>query len=268
VEDGPHTGFVMITPQTALWAADEVCRALRPDQIAALKVPSGEHLAAILATTFLFCPPASVHSAGGPDLVFDYSRRQLDREPPVSLGPLRYADFEVKSLPGAFREYDAMIDRALAAGRWPEHEYAVTIQSAADVLRGPGRSMIDKARGQLARKSSPDHSKNVFLIAHVLEYPYVEMFDHLISPKLPPLDDLQDIESVWLYFAPMHLAVWSSRAQIWTELILDADRDGDRGFVRNQDFLQELEDRFLTCIGHTSGSPYLFGLTAGDAEEQ
>lgn len=200
--------------------------------------------------------------------MFDSSRRQLDREHSVSLGPLRYADFEVKSLPGSFRQYDAIIDRALAAGRWPEEQYAVTIRSAADVLRGPGRLMIDKARSQLERKSSPDHSKNVFLIAHVLEHPYVEMFDHLISPKLPPLTDLRGIESMWLYLAPMHLAMWSSRAQIWTELILDADRDGNGDFVRNQDFLQELEDRFLTCIGHTRGSPYLFGLIAGGAEEQ
>ena len=55
--------------QTLLWAVDELIK-LGQGRLTHLKVRSGEHLAAILATSFLGVAPFQVDSDGGVDLVF------------------------------------------------------------------------------------------------------------------------------------------------------------------------------------------------------
>ena len=52
-----------------LWrAVDELVKKLRPRQLRKLKVRSGEHLAAILTTTFLRTAPTQVDTMGDVDL--------------------------------------------------------------------------------------------------------------------------------------------------------------------------------------------------------
>jgi hypothetical protein len=76
--------------------------------------------------------------------------------------------------------------------------------------------MIKKARSQLVRKSPPNHSRNVFLISHLLDHPYVEVMEPVVAHALDPLSDIEDLETVWLLWAPLHLVVWSTANQTWT----------------------------------------------------
>jgi hypothetical protein len=263
-EKGPVGSVVIaIAPQTLPWAVTEVRRALGAEQVASLKVPSGEHLAAILTTTFLACVPTSVDLEGGTDLTFDLSRRPPDREAAVELGTAGAADFEVKSLPGNWRKFNAEIDKALAAGGSTDNlEYRAKFRCANEVLQAEGRAMIGRAKNQLDQKSRPGHSKNVFLIAHVLDHPFVEYESPVIAHLLDPLSDLDGIDSVWLLWAPSHLVVWSAVSQTWANLIFNADQIGV-DYQQDMEFLQQVEQQFLEEIGHQEGSPYIFGLTAG-----
>jgi hypothetical protein len=266
---GPEgSRIVAISPQTLPWAVSEVSRALSPAQVKSLKVPSGEHLAAILTTTFVGCAPVSIDTHGDPDLVFDLSACPSGRVPPESLGlgRERYADFEVKSLPGGWRKHAAAIDSALAAGSAPDQTVFTTVaKSANEVLRNEGRAMIAKAKAQLDKKSHDGHSKHVFLIAHLLDHLIVEAFDGpVIAHTLEPLEDDSGIDSVWILWAPSHLVVWSAAERTWTNLIFnggdlqDVDFDDESGL----DFLQQIEQHFLEQTSQTGGSPYVFGLVA------
>lgn len=258
--------FVAIVPTTLLWAVAELCRSLTAEQLASLKVPAGEHLAAILTTTFLGSAPVSIDSDGGTDLTFDFSRRPDDYSSSVDLGPAESADFEIKSLPGGWRKYGALIDKALAAGAPTDDlQHVATFRRANDVIREEGRSMIRRAKEQLDRKSKPGRSKNVFLIANLVDQPIVEFQSPIIAYTLDPLDDLDGIDSVWVLWAPGHLAVWSASSQTWTDLLYTADdpHHPSVDYDENLDFLQQVEQNFLDQTGYRGESPYLFRLTAG-----
>ncbi|MEU4607626.1 hypothetical protein AB0F43_31965 [Kribbella sp. NPDC023972] len=258
--------FVAIAPPTLLWAVGELCRSLTAEQLASLKVSAGEHLAAILTTTFLACAPVSIDSDGGTDLTFDFSRRPADHSHAVDLGPAASADFEIKSFPGGWRKYGALVDKALAAGRsTDDHQHVATFRHVNDVLREEGRSMIRRAKEQLDRKSKPGRSKNVFLIANLVDQPIIEFQSPILAYMLDPLDDIDGIDSVWVLWAPGHLVVWSAGSQTWTDLVYTADdpQDPSVDYDENLDFLQQVEQRFLDETGCDGGSPYLFRLTAG-----
>jgi hypothetical protein len=79
-----------------------------------------------LTTAFLGSAPISVDAgSGGPDLVFDLSRHvQGAPGDPALVGRAEgFADFEVKSLPGRYREFVAAINRAINAGSEPQAPY-------------------------------------------------------------------------------------------------------------------------------------------------
>jgi hypothetical protein len=107
---------VVIWNRTLWRAVDELVEKLTPKQLRKLKVRSGEHLAAILTTTFLRTAPTQVDTMGDVDLWFDLAQAQDPR--PAGILPARatHAAFEVKSLPGGFREFDAASDRDAARG--------------------------------------------------------------------------------------------------------------------------------------------------------
>ena len=97
--------------RTLFWAVDELVKMLAPEQLIKLDVRAGEHLAAILTTTFLRTAPAAVDTTGGVDLWFDLSEGCEPR--PADILPARAtsAAFEIKSLPGGFRKFDGRIDQ-------------------------------------------------------------------------------------------------------------------------------------------------------------
>lgn len=154
----PVGSRVVSIPPAYLWRAVElVSNILTPDQIRALKIDSGEHLALLLTTAFLQAAPVSMDVAGDHDLVFDLSGRDPLAIPAAMLGMSehRHADFEVKSLPGGFRKFNADLDKAIRHRRPPRRtEFGAKVRSINDILADEGRRMITTARTQLVARQA------------------------------------------------------------------------------------------------------------------
>jgi hypothetical protein len=264
---------VVIWNRTLWWAVDELVEKLTPEQLRKLKVRSGEHLAAILTTTFLRTAPTQVDTMGDVDLWFDLAQAQEPR--PVGILPARatHAAFEVKSLPGGYREFDAASDRDAARGVDPiGRSMDGMMRAAKDVLR-EARPSLDDAQNQLLSKPrSEGTSMNVFLVVHLLDYLTAECFKEVvIGPYLDPLEDLDDIDTVWVLWPPHHLTMWSRERREWMNLMFDG-MNPDEVSARQQrpialPFLQEAEQYFLTRSGHTDRSPYFFEVTFGETDD-
>jgi hypothetical protein len=273
-EKSPIGSYVIAIRHRELsWAVTEIIRTLYPDRFNKLKVWSGEHLAAILITAFLGATPRSVDFAGETDLIFkiprDLPKDALGRR--LGLGNKPFADFEVKSLPGVFREYDAAIERAQKAGKGADERPFKTPVTSANTVLHQAPPTILKAKNQLDKKGKPGHSKNIFLIAHPFDYHIIELYENespLIAHLLEPLGDLDGIDSVWVLWAPTHLAVWSSEHKAWTNLIFEAVDPSDATPPSRDEsiaLLQQVEEEFLKQTGYPRRSPYVFVLTyAGD----
>lgn len=91
--------------------AGDLLAGVAPELLKAIKVRSGEHLAALVLTEVFLSPPAATGGDGDVDLRF-----LADTEACLGLFPAGDQCIEVKSLSGAFREFDATIDRALERG--------------------------------------------------------------------------------------------------------------------------------------------------------
>ena len=78
---------IAIAPQTLRWATDQMVETLEPETLKKLKVRAGEHLAALLTTTFLLTPPTSIDTKGETDLRFDLSRSPGDEMKPAPILP-------------------------------------------------------------------------------------------------------------------------------------------------------------------------------------
>jgi hypothetical protein len=266
---GSHV--IVIRHRELSWAVTEIVRTLYPDHFSKLKVPSGEHLAAILITAFLGVAPRSVDSAGETDLLFEIPQSlpgdALGRR--LELGNKPFADFEVKSLPGGFRKYNAAINREQEAGKNSEKRtFKATVTSVNTALH-EARPTILKAKQQLDKKEKLEHSKNIFLIAHFFDHPTVECYENLlIAHLLEPLSGLDDIDSVWVLWAPTHLVVWSSEHQEWTNLLFEAIDPSDAPPSRDRsiELLQQVEVEFLKQTNYPRESPYVFSLTTADDE--
>ena len=171
--------------RTVWWAVDELVAKLAPEQLRKLRVRAGEHLAAILTTTFLRTAPAEVDTKGGVDLWFDQLQRKIS---------------------------------------------------------GDGTSM------------------NVFLVVHPLDYFTAESFrDYVIGPYLEPLEDIGDLDTVWVLWPPHHLTVWSRERHEWINLLFELMNPDEE--PTELPVLQDAEQEFLTRIGHTDPSPYYFMAT-------
>lgn len=262
------THAVIVRTRTLSYAAEQVSRL---PSAAALKVPAGEHLAAILLTALLGVPPSATDTNGGPDLAFHVP---AETDTAWLFGPTtsRHVNVEVKSLQGSFREFHAATNRARRHGADPTAlTHTAVVRSIDEIIRGPGQEKINEAKAQLAKKSPAGCSRNVFLIAHLFEYPYVEMLGPpLLAGHLDPLNDLADVDSVWLLMAPMSCAVWSRHHARWTNVVpgaYAADQEPDSDPHEDLDVLQQIEMKYLTLIGAPKDSPYTFGLTAAGDDE-
>ncbi len=236
-------------------AVADVVHVLGIGDQAKLKVGSGEHLAAILVSAFLGIPPVAVDTNGGSDLVFEVTTVSAElAENLVGRADVRFADFEVKSLPGSFREFDAKLDRDIEARVDPRQpEFTTTVVSADDVIRNIGSKMIERAREQLARKSTSERSRNVFLVSHFFDYPIVEIKEMpLLAHCLTPLGLEDGVDSVWVLFAPYSLAVWSRATNQWAHLIISV-KSRRKAKIS---ILQRIESEFLKQTGKAMKSPY------------
>jgi hypothetical protein len=247
---------VAIWHRTLTWAVDELVK-LGPDKLKSLKVRAGEHLAAILATSFMGVAPFQVDTHGGPDLLFDLSAKRKEFLPFSQRAST--AAFEVKSLPGRFREFESEINRIDArGGDATSRHLMLRTQTAREVLE-QARPLLTSAQEGLASKvgNSDTTSKNLFLVVHPFDALAVDLKHPVLGPLLPDLGYLSDVDSVWVLWAPFRLTVWSREGQGWTDLMFNIINPDE---TTSEDLapLQEAEIRFLDACGDTSGSPYLF----------
>lgn len=265
----PHDGAVgshvqIVDYQRLAWAVHVLTDELHSQQISSLKIRSGEHLAAILTTAFLGLPPVELDWNGGPDIMFGCAAN-LDSSTSSESAPRGIA-FEIKSLPGGFRKYEAAIDRSLRLGKEPEAlTYGATVTSINDVLQGPGLVALTRASEQLDRKVGNRHSRNAFLIAHQFDYPIVEMLEmpliaHLISRPRWELS----LDTVWVLLAPSCLVVWSQKLERWTNLLWGSTEPNDPTPDPNSrlEVLQQIDLDFQARAGRDEPSPYVFEWSA------
>lgn len=252
---------IAIWYKTLAWAVDELA-GLGHDGLKSLKVRAGEHLAAILTTAFFGAPPIRVDTDGGPDLLFSAATL---KSPPFSVSPgSTLVVFEIKSLPGRFREFDSEIDRIQRRGGSAQGmSVSVRMQSVREIVDG-ALPLLSRAQESLVSKlaGSAHVSRNLFLVVHPFDAWAVELKHPVIGPFLPDLDCLREIDSVWVLLAPDRLAVWSARDRGWIDLIFGAMNEDE---IPNEDLLplQDAESRFLDLRGERGGSPYLFGIRSG-----
>lgn len=264
--DGPQGTHVAAISYRTVWSAiADVVNALGVEDAVQLKIASGEHLAAVLATAFFGVPPTETDVDGGPDLVFDLTSARGLAATVTGRADAQFADFEVKSLPGPTRRYSAEIERALACVQEPrETEIVTAVTSAAGVVDA-ARGMISKAAEQLARKSSSQRARNVFLVSHPFDHMYAEFTDTFVVHRLAPLTDLPDsVDAVWLLAFPVHLVVWTVAEQRWTSLYFHHSELGEElpGAEDELDFLVAVDIEFREQVRTDTPSPYAIKLVA------
>ncbi|WP_405908713.1 hypothetical protein OG742_30360 [Streptomyces sp. NBC_00828] len=243
---------------------------LPTETLQAMKLASGEHLAAMLATAYLKAVPVAVDVDGGVDLTFDLKASDgLHLETLLGRDDAEFADFEVKSVPGTFREkYLPATTRAMERGEEMPSAHVAKVVSANDVIDASA-GMIGRAARQLRDKSSPDRARVAFIVSHFFDRPYVECFQPLISPTLAPLDPPEGVDAVWVYFAPSHVLVWSA-AGGWSDLLLGSLTEEETGpeHAYGMELLQHYEGVFLERAGIDKPSPFFFEITVSGTDEE
>lgn len=104
----------------------------------------------------------------------------------------------------------------------------------------------------------------MFLLVHPLDRIVVELTREapFLGPHLPePKADLSEIDTVWVFWHPAHLAVWSASTHEWTSLLLAPMEGADSG---QEPTLIRAELAFLDEIGWREGSPFLWGFGGSD----
>lgn len=257
-------GFAAVvkSERSLWWAVDQLVESLGTDELRRLNVRAGEHLAAIITTCFLGFPPNGIDTSGGVDLDFSRSWREVGAL--ASWLPEAPAVFEVKSLPGPFREVDSAIDRAIARGGDPKGMgVKVTVKHAADILIEAAPT-ISKIGDQLAKKADiPSVSGHGFLIVHLFDHIPVEIFEPVLAPHLAPPPDSESIESMWVLWWPTFITLWSKKMHAWLNLMFAAEDDTTGDLHVNLDVLQDAESYFHRVIGNSEPSPFIFSFNGG-----
>ncbi|MEU9405150.1 hypothetical protein AB0E08_05485 [Streptomyces sp. NPDC048281] len=243
---------------------------LPTETLHAMKLASGEHLAAMLATAYLRAVPVAVDVDGGVDLTFSLKASDgLDLKTLLGRDDVEFADFEVKSVPGPFREkYLPATTRAMERGEAQPPAHQAKVVSANDVIEA-ATGMIGKAAGQLRDKSSPDRARVAFIVSHFFDRPFVECLQPLISQALAPLDPPEGVDAVWMYLAPSHVLVWSA-ASGWSDLLLGSFTEEEIGpeHAFGMELLQHYEGLFLERAGIDKPSPFFFEFTVPQTNEE
>ncbi|GAA1619024.1 hypothetical protein GCM10009733_014220 [Nonomuraea maheshkhaliensis] len=252
---------IAIWHRTVGWASRELA-ALDPNTVSHLKVRSGEHLAAILISSFMYRMPIEVDVDGGVDLL--YSLADLEQDGFRELFPegMDRAAFEIKSLGSGYRTMDSTIDRVSARGGNPAGlSISVEVKAAADIL-AEADVLLRRACDGLATKTDEASSQNAFLVIHPFDNFALETYEHqVIGPFLPDMRSYDGLDSIWVLWVPDHLSVWSKRLGGWTDLIFTA-ANPDEDHEPRLSVLQDAEAVFLEAIDYRKGSPYNFGFNA------
>jgi hypothetical protein len=219
---------------------------------ACLKIRSGEHLAAIFLCGLFGCAPSAFDLDGGPDLVFDSC-------PEKSWFP--YASpraFEIKSLPGSFRKQLDLLLRSEVYGREGAIPFPLRIWTAAEVMQD-AHSTLAKAELSLIKKTPPEYSRNVFLVTHPADHLAVDVMQSLVASHLMPSKvSYESLDSVWVYWPPDKLVMWSKATQTWIDIIFAVDPEAP--FADDKlSFIQNIELTYITAAG-INASPYVYNI--------
>lgn len=241
--------------RTLLHAVDLVV-GLPIDDRAKLKVRSGEHLAAILATAVFLKAPSGVDHAGDADLRFD----NVPEDRCYDLFSAGDQVIEIKSLGSAFRRYEA----SSTVG----DTYQQTVIDARGLLE-PLDEALHAAADQLSTRGTA--TKHVFIIVHPLEYWLVEHFDnpHTIGAALPPVRLPDGVDALWLLLHQDQLVIWSPVLAQWTQIMFDLSAEPEELPDGGFDWLQHAEDVFLASLsGGPHSSPFLYRLQIRGASDE
>lgn len=252
-----------IYPQRVRFAANALLKYVDRTQLRKVKIRSGEHLALILTTAFIGAIPRALDHSGGPDIEFDVSETEPDDLLRETVFTSTSVAFEIKSPDAGYRKFEGAINADVRADRSPRNpQRSVMVQSAQTILE-QSQKWIQQARDQLAKKTTKGTSRNVFIVIHMLDFLPAEFMDGILAPALDPID-VPDLDSVWILWGANLLTVWSTQRQEWINFLFSATPNEEelQDLPDDMDFLQEVEREYLSGLGITDGSPYLFGLSA------
>jgi len=218
-----------------------------------LKVSSGEHLAAIFLSGLFGQIPSAFDDNGGPDLVFDL------RETKPWFPFASPAAFEIKSLPGACRKTLSTLVREELVDQKAGIPFQLRVWTAAEVMADAHQTIL-RAERSLVEKTPPQHSRNVFLITHPYDHFAFDVAQaRTVSHLMPGKLSYDALDSIWVFWPPEKLVMWSSTTQDWTDILFatrgDEISDPDDTFS----FIQNIELTYMTIAGITA-SPYAFNL--------
>jgi hypothetical protein len=198
--------------------------------------------------------PSAFDEKGEPDLLFASipDKPWFPFAAPVA--------FEVKSLPG---EYRKVMSRLLEAS---EHEQAAGVRFdlrlwTAEAVMADACSTIMKAQQSLLRKTPDEYSRNVFLITHPYDHFVPEMLASSSGGSLMPVPaDCENLDTLWVYWPPSKLVMWSKLTEVWTDVIFV----GDAGTISSDETLTLIQSVELAYIGEAGleASPYVFNINA------
>lgn len=244
------TPALLVVGQVLHDAAKEL--ASQEDARAHLKVRSGEHLAAIFLCGLFGCMPSGFDRDGGPDLVFD---AHPEKSWFSSAGPTA---FEIKSLPGAFRQTLSILERGGASDIEVELPLDLRLWSAAEVMHDAHPTLARAARS-LTSKTPPHYSRNVFLITHPFDHFAVDVAQAQVAgPCMPDMSSYGEFDSIWVYWPPDKLTMWSSATREWVDIIF-ADNPEERSPDERLSLIQSVELSYIFAAG-IDASPYVFDI--------
>ncbi len=250
-DTGRGTPALLVAGAVLLSAAEAL--ASEPAARTSLKVRSGEHLAAIFLTGLFGRTPSRFDDVGGPDLVFDAhdNKSWFPFASPVA--------FEIKSLPGAYRETLSLLMRNDSFDRKDAVPFQLRIWTATEVMRDAHPTLL-KAERSLVEKTPPQYSRNVFLITHPYDHFALDVAQSQTSSHLMPREVGHNaLDSVWVFWPPDKLVMWSRATQTWTD-ILFVTRGAEVTDPDNTlSFIQNVELTYMAAAGITA-SPYVFML--------
>jgi hypothetical protein len=242
----------------ALLVAGEVLKitaeALASEQIArsCLKVRSGEHLAAIFLCGPFDQTPSAVDDRGGPDLVFDaHDQFWFPYASPAA--------FEIKSLPGAYRQELDLLLRNDSSGQEGAIPFQLRVWTAADVMRDAHPTLL-KAERSLVNKTPSQYSRNVFLITHPYDHFALDVAQSQTVSHLMPRDvGYNALDTLWVFWPPQKLVMWSRATQTWTDILFTTHEATIPDPDETLSFIQNVELTYIIAAG-IEASPYVFNI--------
>jgi hypothetical protein len=245
---GPGTPALLVVGRVLQTAAEALAR----EQAARthLKVRSGEHLAAIFLSGLFGRTPSRFDEDGGPDLVFEVDGK--------SWFPFASpAAFEIKSLPGAYRkQLDLLLRNGNSDGK-DVVPFQLRIWTAAEVMLDAHPTIL-KAEQSLVKKTPPQYSRNVFLITHPYDHFALDVAQsQTVSHLMPSEVGYGALDSLWVFWPPSKLAMWSKATQAWTDILFATHGAEVPDPDETLSFIQNVELTYMAAAEITA-SPYVF----------